>query len=44
VFVKNGLGDAAAFGEFAGCAAAEADFSKELGGGVDDRLAAIRLT
>jgi hypothetical protein len=44
VFVENGLGDAAALGELAGGAAAEADFGKELGGGVDDGFPSIGLT
>lgn len=43
VFVENRFGDAAAFGELAGRAAAEADFSEELGGGVDDGLPAVGL-
>lgn len=41
VLVKNRLGDADAFGEFAGGAAPEADFSKQLGGGVDNGLSPV---
>ena len=44
VFVQNRFGDAAAFGEFAGRAAAEADFGEELGGGFDDGFAPVGLT
>jgi hypothetical protein len=44
VFVENRFRDAAAFGEFAGGTAAEADFGEELGGGFDDGFAAIGLT
>ena len=43
VFVENRLGDAAALGELAGGAAAEADFGEELGGGVDDGFAPVCL-
>jgi hypothetical protein len=44
VFVENRFRDAAAFGEFAGGTATEADFGEELGGGFDDGFAAIGLT